>query len=110
MGCITVAPNTGVVEVKSGYGLDTATELKMLRAVHASAQIVPQTVVGTFLGAHAIDPDNPDFIEDTIHRTLPAAESAFPGITCDAYCEEGAWSLADTIRMVDDYEAVLNEV
>jgi imidazolonepropionase len=71
----------------------------MLRAIHATAQVVPLTVVGTFLGAHAIDKDNPNFIEETISETLPAVVQEFPEITCDAYCEEGAWSLKDTERL-----------
>ena len=48
---------TTVVEVKSGYGLTTEDELKMLRAIHDASQEVPQLISGTFLGAHAIDPD-----------------------------------------------------
>ncbi len=90
---------TGTVEVKSGYGLDTEAELTMLRAIHAVAQMVPQTVMGTFLGAHAIDPDNAQFIDQTINETLPAVVQEFPEIVCDAYCEESAWSVADTQRL-----------
>jgi imidazolonepropionase len=93
------ALGTGTVEIKSGYGLDTENELKMLRAVHAVSQLVPQTVVGTFLGAHAIDPDNAAYVDETIAETLPAVVQEFPEIVCDAYCEEGAWSLADVQRL-----------
>ncbi len=92
---------TTAVEVKSGYGLTTADELKMLRAIVEAAGRTEMTVVPTFLGAHAIDPENPRFVEQTIHETLPAVESAFPGITCDAFCEAGAWSLADTRRLFE---------
>jgi imidazolonepropionase len=92
---------TGTVEVKSGYGLNTETELKMLRAVHSAAQLAPLSVVGTFLGAHAIDRDNPEFIEQTIKETLPTVESEFPEIVCDAYCEDGAWSLSDCRRLFE---------
>ena len=53
------ALGTGAVEIKSGYGLNTAIELKMLRAIHAVSGQTAQTIAGTFLGAHAIDPDNP---------------------------------------------------
>jgi imidazolonepropionase len=92
---------TGTVEVKSGYGLSTAAELKMLRAIGDAAAGAAQTVVPTFLGAHAIDRDNPRFVDETIDETLPAVVEAFPGITCDAYCEEGAWSLDDTLRLFE---------
>ena len=95
------ALGTGAVEIKSGYGLNTEAELKMLRTIHAVNQIVPPTIIGTFLGAHAIDKGNPDFIEQTISETLPAVVQEFPEITCDAYCEQGAWSLKDTQRLFE---------
>jgi len=93
---------TGTVEVKSGYGLSTEDELKMLRAIRAAAQVARQIVVPTFLGAHAIEPTVPDFVERTINDTLPAVAQEFPGIACDAFCEDGAWSLADTRRLFEN--------
>jgi imidazolonepropionase len=95
------ALGTTAVEVKSGYGLNTEDELKMLRAVHETAQLTELSVVASFLGAHAIDSGNPDFIDQTIDETLPAVVEEFPGIVCDAYCEQGAWSLADTRRLFE---------
>jgi len=94
------ALGTGAVEIKSGYGLNLETELKMLRAIHQVSQTIPQAVVGTFLGAHAVDAANPNFIEETINETLPAVVQEFPGIVCDAYCEQGAWSANDTRRLL----------
>lgn len=90
---------TGTTEVKSGYGLTTDTEIKMLRAIHQVSQEADQQIIGTFLGAHAIDPDQPDFVDRVIEDTLPAVVGEFPGITCDAYLETGAWSLEDTRRL-----------
>ncbi len=95
------ALGTGTVEVKSGYGLTTSDELKMLRAIHAASRQTPVRVVATFLGAHAIDPDNPRFLDQTIDETLPAVAGEFPRIPCDAYCEKGAWSVADTRRLLE---------
>jgi len=92
---------SSTIEVKSGYGLTTADELKMLRAIHDASVQTTQLVTGTFMGAHAIDPDIPDFIDRTINETLPAAVEEFPGITCDAYCEQGAWSMEDTTRLFE---------
>ena len=91
---------TTTLEIKSGYGLTTKDELKMLRSIHDASQDVPQMIVGTFLGAHAIDPDQKNFTEIVIHETLPAIAQEFPGITCDAYCEEGAWSVEETIATI----------
>ncbi|TVQ55115.1 MAG: imidazolonepropionase [Phycisphaerales bacterium] len=99
-----IALGTGACEIKSGYGLDTDTELKMLRAIDRLRRESPLRIKATFLGAHALDPDQPDFIERTINETLPAVAREFPGITCDAYCEEGAWSLEETRRL---FEAAL---
>ncbi len=90
---------TASVEIKSGYGLDTENELKMLRAIHDASQDVTQQIAGTFLGAHAIAPGQPNFVETTIHETLPSVVQEFPGITCDAYCEKGAWSIEDTTAL-----------
>jgi imidazolonepropionase len=95
------ALGTGTVEVKSGYGLTTAAELKMLRAVTKASGRTEQTLQPTFLGAHAIDPENDRFIDQTIEETLPAVVESFPGITCDAYCEQGAWSVQQTTRLFE---------
>ena len=95
---------TLTVEIKSGYGLTTRDELKMLRAIAAATQSAASngiTVIPTALIAHAIDPDQPDFIERTISETLDAVHAEFPGITIDAYCEEGAWSFEDCRRLYD---------
>lgn len=92
---------TTVVEVKSGYGLTTEDELKMLRAIHDASQEVPQLISGTFLGAHAIDPDVANFANIVIEETLPAVANEFPSITCDAYCEEGAWSVEETTKLFE---------
>lgn len=96
------ALGTGTIEVKSGYGLNTETELKMLRAIHGAQRHTTQMLVGTFLGAHAIDPENPNCVEQTINETLPAVVSEFPGISCDAFCERGAWTLEDVRRLFEN--------
>lgn len=92
---------TTTLEIKSGYGLTTADELKMLRAIHDASLDVPQMIVGTFLGAHAIDPDQKNFAEIVINETLPAIAQEFPGITCDAYCEKGSWSVEETVALFE---------
>ena len=97
---------TTTVEVKSGYGLSTESELKMLKAIRLAGELIEPTIVPTFLGAHAIDRENPDFIEQTINETLPAVAQAHPGIACDAYCEEGAWSLDQCRRLFEEAQAL----
>jgi imidazolonepropionase len=94
------------IEVKSGYGLSTADELKMLRAIADAARTFPGTVVPTALLGHAMDPDQPQFVDVVIEETLPAVHEEFPGITVDAFCEEGAWSLMDCRRLLERARAL----
>lgn len=91
------------IEVKSGYGLNTETELKMLRAIReAGKHVRPVRLVPTALLGHAVDKaQGESFFERTIVDTLPAVATEFPGITIDAYCEDGAWPLEQTERMFD---------
>ncbi|MEM1080190.1 MAG: imidazolonepropionase [Pseudomonadota bacterium] len=102
-----LAQGSTTIEVKSGYGLDTEHELKMLRAIEAAAMQFPGTVCATACIGHALDPavDRNTFIERTLHETLPAVSEAFPGIALDAYCETGAWSLAECTRLFDAGQA-----
>lgn len=92
---------TTTAEVKSGYGLSTDAELKMLRAIRRASTLpaVP-TLIQTALLGHALDPATPNFIDRTINETLPAVSREFPGIAIDAFCESGAWSLQDTVRLL----------
>lgn len=96
---------TTTVEVKSGYGLSTEAELTMLRAITAAASTFPGTVVPTALLGHALDPDHPGgpaaFVDHTINKSLPAVSRAFPGIAIDAYCEAGAWSVEQCVRLFE---------
>ena len=100
---LALAHGTTTIEVKSGYGLDTETELKMLRAIARAARDWPGTVIPTACIGHAIDPnaDPAAFLERTIHETLPAVHAEFPGVAIDAYCETGAWPLDACERLFD---------
>ena len=96
-----LATGTTTIEIKSGYGLDTATELKMLRAIDLAASQWPGTVVKTACIGHAIDPDEPNAVERTVCETLDAVHAEFPGLAIDAYCEKGAWSVRDCERLFE---------
>jgi imidazolonepropionase len=73
----------------------------MLRAIRAAAQDFAGTVVGTALLGHAIDPDEPHFVDRVILETLPAVHAEFPQVAIDAYCERGAWSVSDCRRLFE---------
>ena len=92
---------TCAIEIKSGYGLSTEAELKMLRAIRLASDAGGIHISPTACIGHAIDPDVVGFVEMTVHDTLPAISESFPGIAVDAYCEEGAWSLADTRKLLE---------
>jgi imidazolonepropionase len=100
---------TTTVEVKSGYGLSTEHELKMLRAIQTAAHGFAGTVVPTALLGHAIDRDAgtaAEFVDRIVGETLPAVHAAFPGIAVDAFCEESAWSLDDCRRLFEHARAL----
>ncbi|GBC59858.1 imidazolonepropionase [Desulfonema ishimotonii] len=95
---------TTTVEIKSGYGLDTETELKMLRVIARVGRETPSDVVPTFLGAHAVPEafrDNPDAFADlVIEEMLPAVSAQGIARFCDVFCEEGVFSVAQTRRIL----------
>jgi imidazolonepropionase len=94
---------TTTVESKSGYGLTTADELKMLRAGRGLARRTPAEIVNTFLGAHAIPPDEPDsdrYVGEIVERMLPTVVEEDLAVFCDAYCEEGYFDIVQTRRIL----------
>src|SRR4029450_11498132 len=94
------------VEVRPGYGPDTASELKRLDAIAAAARGFPGTVVPTALLGHAVDPDAPHFVDRVVEEPLPAVHARPPDIEVDAFCEEGAWTLADCRRLLEAARAL----
>lgn len=92
---------TTTVEVKSGYGLDTANELKMLRAIRRAAGEWPGTVVPTALLGHAVEGDPEDYARMVVKEMLPEVSREFPGIAVDAYCEKGAWPVALCVKLFE---------
>jgi imidazolonepropionase len=90
---------TTTAEVKSGYGLDLATELKMLRAIRRTAGEWPGTVVPTALLGHAVEGEMAPYADRVIAEMLPAITREFPGIAIDAFCEQSAWDLASCVRL-----------
>lgn len=92
-----LAFGTTTLEIKSGYGLDTENELKMLRVIGRLKNEGVQDVVATFLGAHAIPPAYKDrsdaFIRLLIDEMLPAVKEQGIAHYCDIFCEQGVFSI-----------------
>jgi imidazolonepropionase len=92
---------TTTVEVKSGYGLTTETELKMLRAIRRAAADWPGTVVPTALLGHAFEGDLDDYARMVVKEMLPEVSKEFPDIAVDAFCEKEAWSVEACVKLFD---------
>lgn len=84
---------TTTVEVKSGYGLDLATERRLLEVIRAADERHPMDFVSTFLGAHAVPPEYPDgksYAEHVARQMVP--ELADLAEFIDVFCEAGVFS------------------
>ncbi len=109
-----LALGTTTVEVKTGYGLDTENELKMLQAIVALDAVHPVDLVPTFLGAHAVPPeykDRPDeYIDLVIEAMLPAVAKWYDQtlrstlhtpLFCDVFCEANVFDRAQSKRVLE---------
>ncbi len=96
---------TGAVEIKSGYGLDTENELKILRVIKRIRDTSNLTVKATFLGAHAI-PENykgnkKGYLDLLINEMLPAISAENLADYCDIFCEKNYFDKSDAIRLFE---------
>ena len=98
-----LAEGLTTVEIKSGYGLDVANELKQLRAARQVAELVPVSVVTTLLAAHAVPPEfdgrADDFVTLACDGILSAAAAAGLADAVDVFCEHLAFSPAQCARV-----------
>ncbi len=98
-----LAEGVTTLEVKSGYGLDLASELKMLRAARRLGEVRPVRIVTSFLGAHALPPefagDADAYIDHLCTVMLPAAAQAGLADAVDAFCEGIGFSPDQTERL-----------
>ena len=93
------------IEVKSGYGLDRDTEMKMLKVARELSQWRPVDVVTTYLGAHALPPEFKDnragYLDLVCNDVLPAVAKANLADAVDAFCEGIAFSVEETRRVFE---------
>ena len=90
---------TGAIEIKSGYGLNPADELKMLRVIRRIKESVPALVRVTFLGAHAVGRGytHEEYVQAMVDMMPQAAEYAD---FVDVFCDEGFFTVEDTERIL----------
>ena len=94
---------TGCVEIKSGYGLNTADEMKMLRVIKRLKESVPMRVVSTFLGAHAVGRQygHDEYVDVIINEMLPEVGRERLADYVDVFCDEGFFTPEDTDRILE---------
>ena len=100
-----IAEGVAVIEVKSGYGLDIETELRMLRVARAIAGVRPVQVVTSWLAAHAVPPEyagrSDDYLEQVVLPGLRAAHVEGLVDAVDGFCEGIAFTPAQIGRVFD---------
>ncbi|MDR1741093.1 MAG: imidazolonepropionase [Synergistaceae bacterium] len=98
----TMRYGTTTVEVKSGYGLDTGEELRMLRVIDRLGRETPQTVVPTFMGAHAVPEwyNSDSYTRLVCDEMLPAVAEQGTARFCDVFCEREVFSVPQAREML----------
>jgi imidazolonepropionase len=95
---------TTTLEAKSGYGLTTKDELKILEATKRLAQLHAVDIVSTFLGAHAFPPEyknsSMDYVNLIVEDMIPKVSEKRLAEFCDVFCEKGVFSLEQTRRIL----------
>jgi imidazolonepropionase len=97
---------TGAIEIKSGYGLSTEDELKMLRVIKRLSQATPATVKATFLGAHAFPQEykngrEDEYIDLLCNEMLPKVAEQQLAEYVDVFCDKGFFTVEQTARILE---------
>lgn len=100
-----LACGTTTVEIKSGYGLELESELKMLRAIARLGTELPIDVTATFMGAHEIPREFRDrrdaYVRAIVHDMIPAVAGSGLAEWCDVFCETGVFTPAESIGILE---------
>jgi len=98
-----IATGTGAIEIKSGYGLTTKDEVKMLRVAKRIGSETPLKVKTTFLGAHAVPQGiaKLDYVKLVIDEMIPAVAEEKLADYIDVFCEQGFFTPDETQRIVE---------
>ena len=90
------AAGTTTCEIKSGYGLTTAEEMKLLRVIDSLRRTEPMTIVSTFMGAHAVPSEyrgaRAQYVDLVADEMIPAVAQAGLAEWCDVFCEQGVFT------------------
>ena len=94
---------TGCIEIKSGYGLNTADELKMLRVIKRMKETLPVKIVSTFLGAHAVGRQytQSEYVNLIIDEMIPEVGRQKLADYIDVFCDTGFFTVEETARILE---------
>lgn len=99
-----ISLGTGAVEIKSGYGLTTEDELKMLRVVKRLRENTPITIRANFLGAHAVPAEykgrQGEYVDLIINEMIPQVAAEDLADFVDVFCDEGFFTIEETERIL----------
>ena len=100
-----IRKGTGCIEIKSGYGLNTADELKMLRIIKRIKETTSLKVVATFLGAHAVSREyagrQSEYVDLVIREMIPAVAKENLAEYIDVFCDTGFFTPEETARILE---------
>ncbi|MEG1573280.1 MAG: imidazolonepropionase [Bacteroidales bacterium] len=95
---------TGACEIKSGYGLNLESELKMLRVIRRLKENSPLTIRANFLGAHAVPMEyrghQSEYVDTIINEMIPRIASEELADFIDVFCDKGFFTVEETDRML----------
>lgn len=93
---------TTTLEIKSGYGLDTESELKLLRVIRRLRETMPIEIVPTFCGAHAVPAgvEKSAYIREIIEEMLPRVQAEKLAEFGDVFCEQGFFNVAESRKIL----------
>ncbi|MEN8123063.1 MAG: imidazolonepropionase, partial [Bacteroidota bacterium] len=99
-----ISQGTGAVEIKSGYGLNTKAELKMLRVIKRLKETMPVAIKSTFLGAHSVPAEykgrQTEYVDLVINEMVPAVAAEELADYIDVFCDKGFFTVEDTDRIL----------
>ncbi|MDR1950701.1 MAG: imidazolonepropionase [Bacteroidales bacterium] len=100
-----ISYGTGAIEIKSGYGLSTENELKMLRVIRRLKDLTPVSIKSNFLGAHAVAPEyrgrQSEYVDLVVNEMLPKVAEEKLADFVDVFCDKGFFTVEETDKILN---------
>lgn len=100
---ILLKQGVGIIEIKSGYGLNWETEKKLLKVIQKLSAQTTMLIHSTFLGAHAFPPEfkKENYVHELIHNMLPMVKKEGLATACDVFFDEGYFNKQQTVSILE---------